>query len=352
MRTELFDFHLPDERIALRPCSPRDHAKLLHVMPRGRFGDWHVYDLPDLLREGDILVLNDTRVLPAALTAIRPPRPVGGGADVPVTINLHKPVNAHAWRAFAKPAKRLRTEDALIFSDKLTARVSDKGDGGDIQLEFSLSDHALTGEINRIGDIPLPPYIVRRRKTDARDVRDYQTVYAREAGSVAAPTAGLHFTPGLLGHLKKRGINIHHLTLHVGAATFLPVKSGNVSDHKMHSEWFTLPAKVAEQISTAKSRGHRIIAVGTTALRALESAAQSGQFKARTGETDIFITPGYQFKIIDGLMTNFHLPRSTLFMLVCALAGRKRMQAAYAHALGNDYRFYSYGDSSLLWKAD
>lgn len=349
MKTDLFEFHLPDSAIALRPVTPRDHARLLHLGTS--LSDQHVYDLPDLLRAGDVLVLNDTKVLPAALTAIRFARPVGGGGDVKITINLHKSVDQRTWRAFVKPAKRLRIGDVLNFSDNLTAEVTDKLAGGDTELKFSLTGPDLDHEIEAIGQTPLPPYIARQRQTDAQDKSDYQTVYAKDTGSVAAPTAGLHFTPDLMTALKAKGVQFEYLTLHVGAGTFLPVKTDDLSEHKMHSEWFTVSSEVAARINAAKSAGRRIVAVGTTALRALESAGEGGGVQPYSGETDIFITPGYEFQIIDGLMTNFHLPRSTLFMLVCALSGTDRMQAAYRHAIETGYRFYSYGDSSLLWRA-
>lgn len=349
MDVSLFDFDLPDSAIALRPAVPRDSAKLLLV---GRDGlqDKSVTDLPAQFRKGDVLVLNDTRVLPAALTATRPAREHGGGTDVRVTINLHKRAAAQKWRAFVKPAKRLKNKDQLIFEGDLRATVFDKQDGGDVGLCFNRSGAELDAAIESIGVPPLPPYIARQREVDARDIADYQTVYAKDNGSVAAPTAGLHFTPGLLEQLKASGVEIVRLTLHVGAGTFLPMKSDTTEGHVMHSEWREISENAAESINAAKSQGRRIIAVGTTALRALESAAKDGTLTAQTGETDIFITPGYEFQIVDGLMTNFHLPRSTLFMLVSALAGLETMQGAYKHAIELGYRFYSYGDSSLIWR--
>ena len=351
MKTDLFDFDLPDSAIALRPARPRDSAKLLHVAADGVMSDHIVRDLAGVLRAGDVLVLNDTRVLPAAMTATRPARAHGGGGDVTVGVNLHKHEADDRWRAFVRPAKRLKNDDIIYFSDRLSATVSDKRDGGDLALTFNASGEALTAQVESLGHPPLPPYIARQREPDAQDIADYQTVYADETGSVAAPTAGLHFTDELLGQLDSLGVQIERLTLHVGAGTFLPVKSGSTNDHIMHSEWRTISEATAARINAAKADGRRIVAVGTTALRALESAAQNGRVVAQTGETDIFITPGYEFQIIDGLMTNFHLPRSTLFMLVSAICGTDRMQAAYAHALNTGYRFYSYGDSSLLWKA-
>ncbi len=348
MHVSLFDFDLPETAIALRPAAPRDSAKLL-LVDGGHLTDRSVRDLADQFVSGDVLVLNDTRVLPAALTAKRPARAHGGGGDVDVTINLHKRVADQKWRAFVRPAKRLKDKDQLIFSGDLRATVFDKQDGGDIGLCFNLSGDALDAAIEAIGTPPLPPYIARKREADARDVTDYQTVYAKDTGSVAAPTAGLHFTPDLLADLEAKGVEIVRLTLHVGAGTFLPMKAEDTTDHVMHSEWREISAGVAAAINAAKSEGRRVIAVGTTALRALESAAKDGKLSAQTGETDIFITPGYKFQIIDGLMTNFHLPKSTLFMLVCALAGTDEMRNAYAHAIMHGYRFYSYGDSSLIW---
>ena len=349
MDVSLFDFDLPEDRIALRPISPRDSAKLLCVSG-GEISDAHVTDLPDQLRAGDILVINDTRVLPAAMQATRPARAHGGGGDVKVTINLHKRLSGHEWRAFARPAKRLRDGDALRFSDSLSAMVFDKQEGGDIGLAFTLRGEALSAAIEEIGAPPLPPYIARKRAPDAADIEDYQTVYARDNGSVAAPTAGLHFTPELMEALRAKGVKFCRITLHVGAGTFLPMKSENTDDHVMHSEWREIGVEAAQLLNAAKASGRRIIAVGTTALRALESAVgPDGQLRAETGETDIFITPGYKFSVIDGLMTNFHLPKSTLFMLVSAVAGLDVMRKAYSHAIENDYRFYSYGDSSLLW---
>lgn len=351
MNVDAFDFDLPEDRIALRPANPRDSARMLQILGEYNFEDRHVSDLPDLLRAGDVLVLNDTRVLRAALKAVRPARAHGGGGPVNITINLHKRVSPDSWLAFVRPAKRIKIGDNLKVSEGLSAHVSEKHDGGDTLLTFNVTGKALDTAIEAAGAPPLPPYIARKRAPDQQDIEDYQTVYAADTGSVAAPTAGLHFTDELFDRLQKRGIQVERLTLHVGAGTFLPVKCDDTNDHAMHSEWFSIDADTAGRINTAKSEGRRIIGVGTTALRALESAGQSGRISAFAGETDIFITPGYQFQIIDGLMTNFHLPRSTLFMLVSALAGLPTMQAAYRHAIENGYGFYSYGDSSLLWKA-
>jgi len=310
-----------------------------------------VFDLPTLLRAGDVLVVNETRVFPAALTAIRPARPVGGGGDVSIQVNLHKQISGNQWRAFVKPAKRVKLDDTLSFGTELNASVSHKGDGGDIELTFNESDEALMNAFEELGVPPLPPYIARQRAVDARDTADYQTIYAEQSGSVAAPTAGLHFTPELVEGLKVAGVTIEKVVLHVGAGTFLPVKADDTRDHVMHSEWYSIDRQTADSLNEAKVEGRRIIAVGTTSLRALESATVDGKVIPQERETDIFITPGYQFRFIDGLMTNFHLPKSTLFMLVSALAGPDVMKKAYARAIETGYRFYSYGDSSLLWRA-
>ena len=352
MRVSAFDFHLPEQSIALRPARPRDSAKLLQVSEKGEFTDHNVKDLPSLLREGDVLVLNETKVLRAALTATRPARAHGGGGDVTIDVNLHTAMSGNEWRAFVRPAKRLRDGDEVHFSESLSATVFEKQDGGDVGLRFNLAGPALSAAIEATGQPPLPPYIARKRAPDDKDIVDYQTVYADgEAASVAAPTAGLHFTPDVFEALGARGVQIERLTLHVGAGTFLPVKSDDTKDHHMHSEWYQISPETAGRINQAKAEGRRIIAVGTTALRALESSAVEGRVETLTDDTQIFITPGSEFHIIDGLMTNFHLPRSTLFMLVSALVGLDTMQAAYARAIENGYRFYSYGDSSLLWAA-
>lgn len=352
MDVELFDFELPEACIALRPAAPRDSAKLLQISDRG-FDDLRVRDLPECLRAGDILVLNDTKVLPAALKGLRPARAHGGGGDVVLDFNLLKAVDEKRWRAFARPAKRVRIGDEITFAPALSAQIIDKGEGGEVELNFSQKGDALIKALHGVGKPPLPPYIARKRKVDSRDVPDYQTVFARAPGSVAAPTAGLHFTPKLLDKLEASGIHIAKITLHVGAGTFLPVSSKDTDDHKMHAEWFCIDDGAANAINRAKSAGGRVIAVGTTALRALESAANNhGQIAATTLDTDIFITPGYKFKIVDGLMTNFHLPKSTLFMLVSALAGLDLMRDAYQYAIKNGYRFYSYGDSSLIWRQE
>lgn len=350
MKVAAFDFDLPETCIALRPARPRDSAKLLQVKG-GDVSDHIVSDLPGLLRSGDVLVLNVTKVLRAALTGTRPARAHGGGGDVQVDINLHTRVSDSEWRAFARPAKRLKDGDEIKFSENLTAIVFGKQDGGDVGLRFAQAGEVLSAAIKATGQPPLPPYIARKRETDADDITDYQTIFAENAGSVAAPTSGLHFTPELFAALKTSGVQIETLTLHVGAGTFLPVKSENTEDHPMHSEWYEISEIAAQNINTAKSEGRRIIAVGTTALRALESATRDGKLMSGANDTEIFITPGYEFRSVDGLMTNFHLPKSTLFMLVSALSGLDVMQSAYAHAVETGYRFYSYGDASLLWRA-
>lgn len=352
MDVELFNFNLPEERIALRPASPRDSSRLLQVKDE-TLTDHIARDLADLLRPGDILVLNETKVLRASLSGVRPARAHGGGGDVKIGFNLHKQISGNMWRAFARPAKRLKQGDCVQFSDKLSAKVMDKQNGGDVGLAFNLNGEALGQAIEQIGDMPLPPYIAKQREVDDRDNDDYQTVFANEKGSVAAPTAGLHFTSELIARLEGAGVNIARLTLHVGAGTFLPVSSADTDDHNMHSEWYTIDSEAATQINAAKKAGGRVISVGTTALRALESCVNNNnEVVAGSADTNIFITPGYKFKIIDAMLTNFHLPKSTLFMLVSAFCGLDNMQAAYKYAIDNEYRFYSYGDTSLLWKHD
>jgi S-adenosylmethionine:tRNA ribosyltransferase-isomerase len=358
MRVELFDFDLPEGRIALRPASPRDAARLLVVRPGAepRLEDRVVRDLPDLLRPGDALVVNDTRVIPARLFGIR----VRGDAAARIEIMLHKREGADLWRAFARPAKKLAVGDRIRFGEasestacelvRLDADVEGKGDAGEVTLRFSFAGGYLDEAIARLGEMPLPPYIAGKRAADERDTADYQTVYAREEGAVAAPTAGLHFTDELFRALEERGVSRHFVTLHVGAGTFLPVKSDDTAEHRMHPEWGTIDTSVADALNPARRAGGRIVAVGTTSLRLLESAArEDGTVAPFSGETAIFITPGHRFRAVDALMTNFHLPRSTLFMLVSAFAGLGKMQAAYAHAVANGYRFYSYGDASLLF---
>jgi S-adenosylmethionine:tRNA ribosyltransferase-isomerase len=353
MRVADFDFTLPEELIALRPARPRDGARLLVVDPRAPvYQDRIVRDLPGLLREGDVLVFNDTKVIHAAMRAVRPAREAGG-ADVAVDVNLHKRVDDRCWRAFARPGKRLKEGDGLHFAQGLNGVIEAKNEGGEIVLRFDVAGADLDAAIAASGHMPLPPYIADRRATDAEDEDDYQTIYARREGSVAAPTAGLHFTPALFDALDAKGVERRHVTLHVGAGTFLPVKADDTDDHVMHAEWCAIDGETAAALTRAKREGRRIIAVGTTSLRTLESMADgAGGLKSGARDTDIFITPGYRFQIVDGLWTNFHLPKSTLFMLVSALAGVERMKSAYAHAIAQRYRFYSYGDASLLWRAD
>jgi len=354
MRLSDFDFDLPEELIALRPARPRDSARLLHVRPGGALEDRGVLDMPALLAPGDLMVFNDTRVIPAALTGIRPARAHGGGGDVEVEINLHKRTGEAQWLAFARPARRLKSGDEIGFGGELSAVVTSRGEGGEIALEFDRAGLQLDRAIMAAGAPPLPPYIASKRAADAADHEDYQTLFAApdKAGSVAAPTAGLHFTDRVFRALDARGIKRAHVTLHVGAGTFLPVKSENISDHKMHAEWYEIGDAAARAIADARAAGGRIIAVGTTALRTLESASDGdGAVQAGARETAIFITPGYKLRAVDGLLTNFHLPGSTLFMLVSALAGLDVMQAAYAHAIRQRYRFFSYGDASLIWRA-
>jgi S-adenosylmethionine:tRNA ribosyltransferase-isomerase len=357
MRVDLFDFELPDERIALRPARPRDAARLLVVEPGGPFGDRHVSDLPGLLRAGDMLVLNDTKVIPAELRGER----VRDGTAAGISVTLVKRVDPSRWQALARGAKKLAPGDRVRFGalndaacliSGLDATVEAKGDAGEVTLTFDFAGPALDEAIAAIGHVPLPPYIAGKRADDSEDRRDYQTVYAKQEGAVAAPTAGLHFTDALFARLKDAGIGWRTLTLHVGAGTFLPMKTEDTAAHVMHAEWGTIPAETADALNAARARGGRIVAVGTTSLRLLESATgDDGQIRPFAGETSIFITPGYRFRAVDLLMTNFHLPRSTLFMLVSAFAGRERMLAAYAHAIATGYRFYSYGDASLLWPA-
>lgn len=352
MRVSDFDFELPADRIALRPARPRDAARLL-VVERDRLIDRAVRDLPELLNPGDVLVFNDTKVIPAALSGRR----IGRGVEPEIDVLLHRRLDASRWLAFAKPGKRLKPADRIRFGSEtrvcllgaLDATVEAKGVGGEITLAFDFSGPVLDEAIASLGDMPLPPYIAGRRASDEEDRRDYQTIYSREEGAVAAPTAGLHFTEALLSALHERGVAREFVTLHVGAGTFLPVKAEDTRDHKMHAEWGSVSAEVAARLNAARAGGGRIVSVGTTSLRLLETAAQSGEIEAFSGPTDIFITPGYRFRAVDLLMTNFHLPRSTLFMLVCAFAGMERMKEAYAHAIAADYRFYSYGDASLLF---
>jgi S-adenosylmethionine:tRNA ribosyltransferase-isomerase len=339
VRVDLFDFALPPDRIALRPASPRDGAHLLVVRPDGR-ADRIVSELPTLLRAGDLLVFNDTKVIPAQLEGRR------GEARIGAT--LHKREGPRDWRAFVRNAKRVRDGDRIDFGAGVAAVARQKSEDGSILLSFE-GDEPVELLLERAGRMPLPPYIAGRREADARDDEDYQTMFAREKGAVAAPTAALHFTPRLVEALRAAGIGLETLTLHVGAGTFLPVKAEDTADHVMHGEWGRIDAAAAERLNAARAAGGRVIAIGTTSLRLLESAADGeGRVHPFEGDTAIFITPGYRFRAIDGLLTNFHLPRSTLFMLVSALMGLETMQAAYAHAIEAGYRFYSYGDASLL----
>ena len=339
MRVDLFDFALPPERIALRPASPRDSARML-VADRDGLSDRIVTDLPSLLRAGDLLVFNDTRVIPAQLEGRR--------GDAKIGATLHKREGLRRWRAFIRNAKRLKDGDSIDFGQGVTAMASDRAADGSFLLEFA-GEEPVETLLERAGTMPLPPYIAGKRPTDARDAEDYQTMFARQKGAVAAPTAALHFTPALIAALDAAGVETATLTLHVGAGTFLPVKVEDTDDHAMHAEWGRIDAETAARLNAVRARGGRLVAVGTTSLRLIESAASAdGIIHPFEGDTAIFITPGYRFRAIDGLMTNFHLPRSTLFMLVSALMGTERMQAVYAHAIADEYRFYSYGDASLL----
>jgi S-adenosylmethionine:tRNA ribosyltransferase-isomerase len=341
MHIDDFDFALPRELIAAHPCEPRDAARLLLVPASGRFEDRRIADLPALLRPGDLLVFNDTKVIPARLVGCR------GAAIVEVT--LYRDLGGGLWRAFAKGARRLRTGDRLAFADDFAAQVAEKHAEGDVSLRFDLAGAAFHEMLARHGTMPLPPYIKRPRGGDPRDRNDYQTIFANEEGAVAAPTAGLHFTPALLEALALGGIGWTTLTLHVGPGTFLPVKAADPRDHRMHAECGVLSAETAQRIATARREGGRLIAVGTTSLRLIESAVDdSGEVRPFAGETRLFIMPGYRFRAIDMLLTNFHLPRSTLLMLVAALAGLDRIKAAYAHAIAARYRFFSYGDACLI----
>ena len=340
MKVDLFDFELPVERIALRPARPRDAARMLIVRESGPFEDRGVRDLPQMLRAGDVLVFNDTRVIPAQLEGRR--------GDAKIGATLHKRIDLRRWQAFVRNAKRLRPGDVAEFGGGVTAVAEERLADGSFVLFFE-GEEPVEVLLERAGRMPLPPYIAGKRDTDEQDRLDYHTMFAAEDGAVAAPTAALHFTPELIAALDAAGIGRETLTLHVGAGTFLPVKADDTADHAMHSEWGRVERDVADRLNAARKAGGRLIAVGTTSLRLLESATgDDGMIGEFSGDTDIFITPGYQFRAIDGLMTNFHLPKSTLVMLVSALMGRERMLSAYRHAIENEYRFYSYGDSSLL----
>jgi S-adenosylmethionine:tRNA ribosyltransferase-isomerase len=339
MRVDLFDFELPPERIALRPARPRDSARLL-LVDGDALSDRHMLDLPGLLRPGDVLVFNDTKVIPAQLEGRR--------GDASIGATLHKREGPREWQAFLRNATRARVGDTIEFGEGVAAAVAEKADDGSALLHFE-GEEPVELLLERAGRMPLPPYIASRRAADEQDRADYQTMFAREEGAVAAPTAALHFTPRLLEALDARGVHRETLTLHVGAGTFLPVKADDTGGHRMHAEWGRIDAETAQRLNALRASGGRLIAVGTTSLLLLESAAdEDGTIHPFEGDTAIFITPGYRFKAVDGLVTNFHLPRSTLFMLVSALMGLDVMKSAYVHAVEHGYRFYSYGDSSLL----
>ena len=359
MRTDLFDFDLPPDQIALRPVSPRDAARLLVVNPRAsrELNDHVVRDLPDLLRPGDALVVNDTRVLPARLSGRR----IGRGTETLIEVTLHRRLDGSRWTAFVKPARRLVAGDVVRFGTEgrvcllgqLDATVETKGEGGEVTLAFVFHGAVLDQAIEDLGVMPLPPYIASRREPDERDRADYQTMFADLEGSIAAPTAGLHFTPRLLERLNARDIALQMVTLHVGAGTFLPVKSEDTDAHRMHPEWGSVSSETADALNKVRRKGGRIVVVGSTSLRLLESASRGdGLIGSWCGETALFITPGYRFRAVDVMMTNFHLPRSTLFMLVSAFCGINVMRRAYAHAIATGYRFYSYGDACLLFRAN
>jgi S-adenosylmethionine:tRNA ribosyltransferase-isomerase len=359
MRVDRFDFDLPPKRIALRPAEPRDAARLLIVRPHGspRFEDRAILDLPDHLAPGDVLAVNDTRVIRAGLFGCR----VRGETSARIEATLIRREGDALWRAYVRPAKKLKQGEVIRFvaassiesgAESLDAEVVSKGGEGDVLLKFVVSAETLDKAIERIGQMPLPPYISSRRRADRRDTQDYQTLFAQKSGAVAAPTASLHFTPRLVGEFAARGILIQKVTLHVGPGTYSPVKAKDTLDHKMHPEWGEVSQAAADALNKTRASGGRIIAAGTTSLRILEAAVgPDGRFEAFAGETSIFITPGYKFKAADVLLTNFHLPRSTLFMLAAAFSGLDTMQAAYAHAIGRNYRFYSYGDACLLFPA-
>ena len=356
MRTDLFDFDLPPESIALRPAAPRDSARMLVVQGDGVLRDRHVSELPQWLEAGDQLVVNDTRVIPAQLKGRR----IGRETEPKIEATLIKRLDGSRWQALVKPAKKLASGDRIRFGNEgkvcllghLDAEVEAKGAEGEVTLSFSFHGPALDQAISDLGTTPLPPYIASKRTPDERDAADYQTMFAANEGAVAAPTAGLHFTPDLEAALRQRGVEINRVTLHVGAGTFLPVKVEDTAEHRMHAEWGTVSADTARRLNEARAKGGRIVAVGTTSLRLLESAADAdGKIQPFSGETSIFITPGYRFRAVDILLTNFHLPRSTLFMLVSAFAGLHTMKQAYAHAIAGGYRFYSYGDACLLFRA-
>lgn len=347
MRLSDFDFDLPERLIATRPAHPRPAARLL-VARGDALEDRHVRDLPQILQPGDRLVLNNTRVIPGQLSGRRLRDSGQGAVEAAVDVTLIAPLPDGGWRVLARPLRKLQAGDRLVFSDRLSATVTVRG-AEDAELRFAQTGADFDAALAEAGRMPLPPYIAARRPADARDTQDYQTVFARHDGAVAAPTASLHFDEGLLDALRARGVDMTEVTLHVGAGTFLPVKSDDVSEHRMHAEWGQISAEAAAELNATRAAGGRIIAVGTTALRLIETAARDdGSLTAWTGETNIFITPGFRFRVADALMTNFHLPKSTLMMLVSALMGQERIQRIYAHAIAREYRFFSYGDSSLL----
>jgi S-adenosylmethionine:tRNA ribosyltransferase-isomerase len=356
MRTDLFDFELPAASIALRPAIPRDSARMLVVLPDGVLRDHTVSDLPAWLEAGDQLVVNDTKVIAAQLTGRR----IGRETEPTIEATLIKRIDGSRWQALVKPARKLREGDIIRFGNEgkvcllghLDAKVEHRGEEGEATFSFSFHGPALDQAVADVGSPPLPPYIASKRAVDEQDVTDYQTMYATNEGAVAAPTAGLHFTPALEVALRQRGVGIQRITLHVGAGTFLPVRSDDTQGHKMHAEWGSIPPAAAHALNKARAAGGRIVAIGTTSLRLLESAAtEDGALAPFEGETSIFITPGYRFRAVDILLTNFHLPRSTLFMLVSAFSGLETMKHAYAHALAKGYRFYSYGDACLLFRS-
>jgi S-adenosylmethionine:tRNA ribosyltransferase-isomerase len=357
MRVDAFDFDLPPELIALHPVSPRDSARMLVVGAGGELTDSRVRELPGFLHPGDALVVNDTKVIPARLEGVR----VRGEATAAIEATLIERVDDSRWRALARPAKKLKVGERIRFGESsesmacllaaLDAEVEDKGEAGEILLRFHFAGAALDEAIERLGAPPLPPYIASRRASSASDRADYQTMFAAKSGAVAAPTAGLHFTPALVRRLIEHGVELHRVTLHVGAGTFAPVRVDDTRDHKMHSEWGSIDAAASGALNAVRERGGRIVCVGTTSARIVESAAdENGRLQPLAGQTDIFITPGYRFRCVDALLTNFHLPRSTLFMLVSAFSGLETMRAAYAHAVRAGYRFYSYGDACLLFR--
>ena len=346
MKLSDFDFHLPEDLIATRPANPRSSARLL-VAKGEAISDSRVFDLPNWMRPGDRLVLNDTRVIPARLSGRRHRDSAQGPVSAAIEATLLEPQANGFWTALIKPLKKVKPGEEIVFSDDLSATL-DRVEDGQAYLQFNLSAEDFDAALEQAGAMPLPPYIAAKRPADEQDKTDYQTIWARNSGAVAAPTASLHFDSALMAALAERGVEFSHVTLHVGAGTFLPVKVEDVTTHKMHAEWGRVSQQAADEISATKEAGGRVIPVGTTALRLIESAARSGQIAPWEGETDIFIYPGFQFHVTDALMTNFHLPKSTLLMLVSALMGQDRMRSVYAHAIEQKYRFFSYGDSSLL----